>query len=260
MRTPKKLKEQLLNWAEFYNRPVFIEDDPISIPHRFHKLQDIEISGFIAATLAWGQRKTIINSTNKIIDKMDNAPLDFILNHEDKDLKRFEDCKHRTFNYTDLLYFIHFLKHHYQSNKSLETAFFRSKDFNVEQGLNHFNQYFFSLPDAPQRTQKHVAAPRKKSACKRLNMFLRWMVRKDNKGVDFGLWEILSPSKLMIPLDIHVLNAIKELWRYDTIKPNWQGVEMVTKEMREILPEDPAKLDFALFGYSIEKRKQNMYI
>lgn len=259
MRTSQKLKNQLLVWAELYNQPKFIKDDPISIPHEYQSLQDKEISGFIAASLAWGQRTTIINSTRKILEKMDNAPYDFILNHKEKDLQKLEDCKHRTFNYTDLLYFIHFLKHHYQKNVSLETAFFPQKKMNVEQGLNHFYEYFFSLPEAPRRTQKHVAAPNKKSACKRLNMYLRWMVRKDHNGVDFGIWESISPSKLLIPLDVHVLNSIAELWNKTSIKANWKGVLEVSSAMKRILPEDPAKLDFALFGYSIEKRKQKTY-
>lgn len=259
MRTSQKLKDQLLAWADLYNQPIFIEEDPISIPHEYSKIQDQEIAGFIAASLAWGQRKTIIKSTHKILTQMDNAPHDFIINHEDNDLKKLEDCKYRTFNYTDLLYFIHFLKQHYQENNSLESAFFPKKNMNVEEGLNHFNQYFFSLPDAPKRTQKHVAAPYKKSACKRLNMFLRWMVRKDSKGVDFGLWDQIPPSKLLIPLDVHVLNAISELWNNTKIKANWKGVLEVSSAMSKILPEDPAKLDFALFGFSIEKRKQKSY-
>lgn len=243
-------------WADEYNHPKFIEEDPISIPHQYSKKQDIEISGFIAAILAWGQRKTIINSTQKIMERMDFAPHDFIVNHQPQDLKKFTDCKHRTFNYTDLLYFIHFLNFHYSDHDSLEDALWPNEAISVEQGLNHFNRYFFSLPEAPDRTQKHIAAPYKHSACKRLNMFLRWMVRKDHAGVDFGIWKKISMHKLIIPLDVHVINSIHTLWPNSNIKPNWKGAVEVTKVLQRILPDDPVKLDFALFGHSIAMRKQ----
>ncbi len=156
----------------------FIAHDPISIPHRFSKQQDIEIMGFIAATLAWGQRKTILNNCLRLIEAMDGAPYDFILHHREQDLERMAGFVHRTFNDTDLLYFIHFFSQYYRKHDSLEDAFadgVQPGDVTIENGLNHFRKVFFSLDDAPHRTRKHVASPAQKSACKRINMFLRWM-------------------------------------------------------------------------------------
>ncbi|RYG24662.1 MAG: DUF2400 domain-containing protein, partial [Chitinophagaceae bacterium] len=180
----KKVKE--------YNRASFIDADPIVIPHRFSKKQDIEIAGFFAAIFAWGNRTTIINKSNELLALMDNAPHDFCLQHTDKDLTRLLGFRHRTFTATDLLYFVSFFHHHYSHNESLESAFtlwMQPGDEDVEQALNGFYAYFFSLPDVPPRTLKHIACPAKKSACKRINMFSRWMVRKDNNGVDFGIWK-----------------------------------------------------------------------
>jgi len=178
-----------------YNHPGFITNDPISIPHLFTKKQDIEIMGFWAATLAWGQRVTIINKCKELITLMDGAPYDFIINHEDIDLKKLLHFKHRTFNDIDTLYFIAFFRWHYDNHDSLESAFIptdlrqlaEEEEEPIEKYLNHFRNYFFSLPDFPHRTKKHVSSPSQKSTCKRLNMFLRWMVRKDNCGVDFGI-------------------------------------------------------------------------
>ncbi|MDB5281705.1 MAG: hypothetical protein JWO06_780, partial [Bacteroidota bacterium] len=171
-----------------YNSEAFIENDPISIPHRFSKKQDIEIVAFWTAMLSWGNRKSIINSANKLIELMDSSPHDFILNHKEKDLKPFTGFKHRTFNATDTLYFIEFFKHYYKEHDSLEDAFTASlseKSQTVEAGLAGFHELFFSLEDAPHRTKKHIATPIRKSTCKRINMYLRWMVRNDKKGVDF---------------------------------------------------------------------------
>src|SRR6478609_2777952 len=183
------LKEFLNEKVDRYNRPDFIAKDPISIPHRFSKKQDIEISGLFAAVLAWGQRVTIINKTNELLSWMGNSPHDFLLHHKLKDMKPFEKFKHRTFNGTDALYFIEFLSQYYKKHESLEEAFaLKATDDNIEQGLISFNNLFFSLEDYPPRTRKHISTPERKSACKRLNMYLRWMVRKDNAGVDFGIW------------------------------------------------------------------------
>ncbi len=188
-----------------FNNPSFIKDDPVCIPHLFSKKQDIEIAGFFAAMFAWGIRKTIINKSKTVLNLMDNAPYDFCLHHGDNELKKIERFCHRTFNDTDLLYFILFFKFHYSKHTSFESAFVQSEikmqEKNVvETSLNHFNNYFFSLEDAPLRTRKHIASPQKKSTCKRLNMFLRWMVRNDNKGVDFGLWKKIHPSQLICPV------------------------------------------------------------
>ena len=194
----QRLKIFLDKKVNEYNRPSFIKDDPICIPHLFSKKQDIEIAGFFAAVFAWGNRKTIINKSKELMQLMDNSPYQFCANHASPDLKKLLRFKHRTFNDTDLLYFVEFLKHHYSKNNSLESAFFNNKTAThshniVETALTYFYHYFFSLQDIPFRTKKHIASPEKNSSCKRLNMFLRWMIRNDSKGVDFGIWKKISP-------------------------------------------------------------------
>ncbi len=237
-----------------YNQSSFIENDPISIPHRLNKLQDIEIMGFWAAMLAWGLRKTIINKCNELLELMDGAPHDFICNHQSKDLKRFEHFKHRTFNATDALYFIEFFKHYYSKNDSLENAFVRfltPTDAHIGNALKGFHELFFSLPHAPQRTRKHVSTPIRKSACKRLNMFLRWMVRKDDKGVDLGLWNEIKPSQLLCPLDVHVDRVGRKLGLIQRKQRDWQTVLELTSNLRKFDSNDPVKYDFALFGIGV---------
>jgi uncharacterized protein (TIGR02757 family) len=201
--------------------------------------------------IAWGNRKSIINSGNYLVELMDGAPHQFITQHKEVDLKRFENFKHRTFNYTDTLYFIEFLKQHYQKNKSLETAFSRhfKKDApTVEQALIGFHNDFFSLDFAPQRTRKHVATPLRNSTCKRLNMFLRWMVRESKSGVDFGLWKKISPSQLLCPLDVHVDKKARALGLLLREKTDWQAVLELTDNLRTFDTADPVKYDLALFG------------
>lgn len=249
-----KLKEFLDQKVDQYNTPAFIENDPISIPHSFSKKQDIEIMGFFAAIFAWGQRRTIINKCKELSDRMDNSPYDFAVNHKEPDLKRLLEFKHRTFNDTDLLYSIHFLKRHYSEYDSLEDAFFPSEGLSVENALNHFQGYFFNDPDAPQRTMKHIPSPAKKSACKRLNMYLRWMVRKDNKGVDFGIWTKIKPNKLICPLDLHVERTARMLNLLKRDKPDWIAAQELTSNLSILDREDPVKYDFALFGLSIEEK------
>ncbi|UZR95866.1 TIGR02757 family protein [Chondrinema litorale] len=239
-----------------YNQPNFIENDPICIPHSFTKQQDIEIMGFMAAMLAWGQRITIINKCKELSTLMDNAPHDFIINHQEDDLKKLLDFKHRTFNTTDLLYFIEFFKHYYSSNESLETAFsshLTPKDETVEKALIGFQNTFFSLPDAPQRTRKHIATPMRKSACKRLNMYLRWMVRNDNAGVDFGIWEQIKTSQLVCPLDVHVERVARKLKLLTRKQTDWQAALELNKALKKFDKNDPVKYDFALFGLGLEK-------
>ncbi len=207
--------------VQAYNTLNFIENDPISIPHKFSTLQDIEISGFFAAILAWGLRKTIINKCNDLLSRMDNAPYDFIQNSSEKDSKSLLGFKHRTFNDTDLLYTITFLKRHYATHKSLETAFLKGNTMKAK--LEAFHNYFFDDEFAPQRTCKHIATPARKSACKRLNMYLRWLVRKDNSGVDFGLWQSISPAELICPLDVHVGRTARKLQLLTRKQDDWQG-------------------------------------
>jgi len=242
-----------------YNRPEFIENDPISIPHQFSKKQDIEIIGFWTAMLAWGQRKTIINKSQLLIELMDHAPHDFICNHEESDLKKFLDFKHRTFNATDTLYFIEFFKNYYSNNRSLETAFSRhlkKSDETVENALIGFEASFFDLPNAPRRTRKHIATPARKSTCKRLIMFLRWMVRQDKSGVDFGIWKKISPSQLLCPLDVHVDRVARRLGLITRKQRDWKTVLELGERLREFDPNDPAKYDFSLFGIGILEKDE----
>lgn len=239
-----------------FNTPDFIEDDPISIPHQFTLKQDIEIMGLFASVLAWGQRKTIINKCNELVQIFDSEPFEFILNHSENDLKALEKFVHRTFNSTDLLYFISFLNHHYKSNESLETAFLSetfATDENIGNGLNAFKKRFFSLEYAPKRTQKHISSPLQKSACKRLSMYLRWMIRNDNAGVDFGIWTNLKPSQLICPCDVHVERVARKLNLLQSEKLNWNSAVELTNNLKEFDKNDPVKYDFALFGMGIEK-------
>jgi uncharacterized protein (TIGR02757 family) len=221
----------------------------------FTKKQDIEIMGFWAATLAWGQRVTIINKCKELIVLMDGAPYDFIINHEEPDLKKLLHFKHRTFNDIDTLYFISFFRYHYNQHESLEDAFVPSDSVKgVEQSLNYFREYFFSLPDYPHRTKKHVSSPSQKSTCKRLNMFLRWMVRKDNCGVDFGIWNKLKSAELIMPCDLHVDRVARKLKLITRKQTDWQTAVELTERLREFDPLDPVKYDFALFGLGIEEK------
>jgi uncharacterized protein (TIGR02757 family) len=230
----------------------FIAHDPVQIPHAFSKKQDIEIAGFFAATLAWGQRITIINKCRELFDLMDNDPHQFILHHSDSDLRGLLKFKHRTFNTTDLLYFIQFLNFWYSKNESLEIAFTKNMfDSGVEGGLIGFHELFFSLPDYPERTKKHVATPARKSACKRLNMFLRWMVREDHYGIDFGLWKNISPSQLICPFDLHVANVSRKLKLVKRKQNDWQAAMELTSQLRKFEAEDPVKYDIALFGLGV---------
>jgi uncharacterized protein (TIGR02757 family) len=241
----------------FFNHPRFIEHDPIQIPHLFSRLQDKEIMGFWVAILSWGQRKTILQNARNLSDWMDGTPYDFIIHHQETDLKRFESFKHRTFQYPDTLYFIDFFKQHYQRNNSLETAFtigLNPEDLSTENGLNGFYSYFFDSEWSPDRTKKHIASPLKNSACKRINMFLRWMVRKDDRGVDFGLWNTIKPARLVCPLDVHSMRTASLLGLMKEEKANWKTALALTNTLRELDPTDPVKYDFALYGMGIEEK------
>lgn len=255
----QELKSYLDSCVKKFNTPDFIENDPVSIPHQFSQKQDIEIMGFWVAMLAWGQRKTIINKANELIQLMDGAPYDFILNHEEKDRKAFLNFKHRTFQAIDTLYFLAFFQDFYQKNDSLENAFsnhLNTKNENVEAALKGFHEQFFSLPDAPHRTRKHVSTPVRNSACKRLNMFLRWMVRKDNKGVDFGIWKSIQPSQLLMPLDVHVDRVARRLGLLERKQTDWKSVIELTNNLKQFDVKDPVKYDFALFGVGVLEKDQ----
>lgn len=245
------LKDFFDRKVEQYNQPSFIKDDPICVPHSFSTKQDIEISGFFASIFAWGNRTTIIQKSFKLMQLMDNQPHQFCLYHSNKDLKQLLHFKHRTFNTTDLLYFIAFLKFHYSKHDSLELAFMHSATDDMEMRLTHFHNYFFSLPDAPPRTRKHIATPFKGSSCKRLNMFLRWMVRKDKYGVDFGIWKKIKPSELICPIDLHVARVAKRFQLLNRNQMDWQAALELTNYLRELDINDPVKYDFALFGLGV---------
>ncbi|MBS1669377.1 MAG: TIGR02757 family protein [Bacteroidetes bacterium] len=248
------LKKFLDKKVDEYNQPFFISSDPICIPHQFSKKQDIEIAGLFAALFAWGNRTTIINKSRELMQLMDNAPYEFCLQHQEQDLKKLLKFKHRTFNPTDLLYFIAFLRSHFTKHRSLETAFtigMNKKEPTIEKGLIAFYHYFFSLPDGPERTRKHIASPEKKSSCKRLNMFLRWMVRSDDKGVDFGIWKNIIPSQLVCPIDVHVARVAKRLHLLSAKQTDWQSALDLTQHLRNLDQQDPVKYDFALFGLGV---------
>jgi uncharacterized protein (TIGR02757 family) len=249
----KEFKKFLDAKVDLYNQPSFIKNDPISIPHLFSKKQDIEIAGFFAAIFSWGNRTTIINKSKELMELMDNAPYEFCKNHDLKDLKRLLGFKHRTFNTTDLLYFIDFFKHHYSKNKSLESAFIKHGN-TVEEMLTGFHHYFFSLEHVPARTKKHIATPERKSSCKRLNMFLRWMVRQDNKGVDFGIWKNISPAQLICPIDVHVARVAKRLNILKRKQTDWLAALELTQYLRTLDKNDPVKYDFALFGLGVMEK------
>jgi uncharacterized protein (TIGR02757 family) len=250
----KKLEKFLNSKVDLYNQPSFIAADPICIPHSFTKKQDIEIAGLFAAIFAWGNRTTIINKSKELMRLMNNAPYDFCLHHTDKDLKSLLHFKHRTFNTTDFLYFISFLKSHYSNHPSLETAFSKGMnktDETIEKGLIHFYNYFFSLEDSPLRTRKHISSPQNLSTCKRLNMYLRWMVRKDTAGVDFGIWKKISPKQLICPVDVHVARVARKLGLITRPQTDWQTALQLTQELRTFDNNDPVKYDFALFGLGV---------
>ena len=251
------LKQFLDEKVEQYNVPGFITNDPVSIPHLFSKKQDIEIAGFFAAILAWGQRKTIISKCKELFARMDQAPYDFILNHREDDLKALLGFKHRTFNEVDTLYFIHFFRWFYSNHESLEEAFLVGQTNRVdsmESILIQFHNYFFGLEDGPSRTRKHIATPARKAACKRINMYLRWMVRSDDRGVDFGLWKKISPSQLICPCDLHVDRVARKLGLIRRTQTDWLTALELTERLREFDPNDPVKYDFALFGLGIEEK------
>lgn len=249
----KELQDFLNCKVDLYNQPSFIPDDPICIPHSFTKKQDIEIAGFFAAVFAWGNRTTIINKSKELMLLMGNTPYDFCLHHSPKELNQLLQFKHRTFNTTDLLYFIEFFKQHYSQYQSLETAF-TTHGKSVEEMLTGFHHYFFALEHVPGRTRKHIATPERNSSCKRLNMFLRWMVRRDNKGVDFGIWKNISPAELICPIDLHVARVAKQLNLLQRKQTDWRAAIELTTYLKTLDPDDPVKYDFALFNLGVIER------
>lgn len=252
MRNKQVLYELLEDRASRYEQADFIADDPICIPHGFSKKEDAEIAGFLTATIAWGQRKTILRNAQNLIDRMDGSPHKFITSAKEGDLKSLEGFIHRTFNDTDLLYFVAALKEIYLKHGGLERVFttaFR-QDAGAVHAIHQFRQVFFSI-DHPERTGKHVADPMRGSSAKRINMFLRWMVRSPHRGVDLGLWKDIRTSDLCIPLDVHTGNVARELKLLKRVQNDWKSVEELMSVLRKFDPEDPVKYDFALFGMGV---------
>lgn len=248
------LKQYLEEKYLQFNNPSFIDCDPISIPHRFKNRQDREISGFLAATIAWGRRDLILRSSNLILQKMDNAPYDFIMSSDENDLKRFSGFVHRTFNGTDCISFLRGLKLIYSSYESMEDVIVEGMRTgkSLREGMSYLRKFFFSVPHEP-RSEKHFADLLSGAAGKRLFMYLRWMVRKDNRGVDFGIWNRISPSGLFIPLDLHSGNTARKLGMLTRKANDRKSVEEITAILREFDPADPVKYDFALFGLGVSE-------
>jgi uncharacterized protein (TIGR02757 family) len=247
----QNLKEFLNEKVDLYNRPPFIGLDPISIPHRFTVREDIEIAGFLAATIAWGNRVAILRSADRMLSYMGNSPYDFIINHRDHDLKGIEGCIHRTYFAEDFIYFIEALKYIYLEKGGMEAIFarYRTED-SLQPAIHEFREIFFELPHN-NRTKRHLSDPFKGSAAKKINMFLRWMVRNDDRGVDFGLWRSLSPSMLSCPLDVHSGNVARKLGLLTRKQDDAKAVAELDVRLRELDPDDPVKYDYALFGLGV---------
>ncbi|WP_353777554.1 TIGR02757 family protein [Winogradskyella sp. 3972H.M.0a.05] len=249
--TKSQLKDFLDSKALLYNNPKFIESDPIQIPHKFHKKEDIEIAGFLTATIAWGNRKSIINNASQMMQLLDNTPYDFVINHTDADLEQLNGFVHRTFNGEDFKQFIKSLKYIYTEHNGLENIFAKySEAHNLQFAIHKLKQHFFEISHS-QRTQKHVSDPLKGSAAKRINMYLRWMVRNDNVGVDFGIWDLISPSQLSCPLDVHSGNVARKLGLLDRKQNDAKALKELDDSLRKLDPVDPVKYDFALFGLGV---------
>lgn len=249
------MKQELIDFlnekADYYNRPDFIGSDPIQVPHLFSKKEDIEIAGFLAATIAWGNRTMIIKNALRLVKLMDNRPYDFIRNHKASDLKAMEGFVHRTFNDSDLLYFVAALQHIYQNHGGLESVFAKHiTNKSTQPAIAAFKEVFFDLPHLS-RTEKHVSNPLKGSAAKRINMFLRWMVRDDEKGVDFGIWKSISPAFLSCPLDVHSGNVARKLGLLTRKQNDAKALNELDNNLRMMDQNDPVKYDFALFGIGV---------
>ncbi len=248
---PEDIKAFLEEKTDLYNRPDFIPADPISVPHSYSRKEDIEIAGFFAATLAWGKRETIVRNAVRLMRMMGESPFDFVMSHQEDDLHKLDSFVHRTFQGTDTRYFVKALQHIYNKQGGMEQVFARaSSKESVIRGIIHFHQQFFSLP-YPERTKKHVSNPSKGSPAKRINMFLRWMVRKDKRGVDFGIWSKLTPAQLSCPLDLHSGNVARKLGLISARQNNLSALQELDISLRNMDPHDPVKYDFALFGLGI---------
>ena len=246
----EELKDYLDFKTDQYNNPNFIESDPIQIPHRYKVKEDIEISGFLAATIAWGNRKMIINSATKMMDAMGNNPYDFVMNATNNQIDSINNIVHRTFNSEDFRYFIKSLRNIYENHGGLENVFSANNSINLQSRISVFKNTFFEI-DHPLRTTKHISDPLKGSSSKRINMFLRWVVRNDEKGVDFGIWKSVSPSELSCPLDVHSGNVARALGILNRKQNDQKALIELDEALRKFDPKDPVKYDFALFGLGV---------
>ncbi len=251
----KLSKEEIISFLNYksnqYNNIKFIETDPIQIPHLFNKKEDVEISGFLTSTISWGNRKSIIKSAEKLIELLDHSPYDFILNHKKRDLDTLKPFVHRTFNGIDLIQFVKSLKHIYRNYNGLEEIFRNNiKDDSLQYAIHKMKKIFFEIPHT-NRTKKHISDPMRGSAAKRINMFLRWMVRDDTNGVDFGIWKSISPRYLSCPLDVHTGNVARKLGLIQRKQNDHKAVMELDKKLREFDLSDPVKYDFALFGLGV---------
>ena len=245
------LKDFLDEKVIFYNNPKFIETDPIQIPHRFKLKEDIEIAAFLTATIAWGNRKMIIKNASKMMGLLGDSPFDFVVNHKNHHLDSFENFVHRTFNHIDFQHFIKSLKNIYKHHAGLENILsIKDNTNNYKTAIHNFKKIFFEI-NHQKRTQKHVSDPLNNSAAKRINMFLRWMVRNDNKGVDFGIWKTHNPSNLSCPLDVHSGNVARKLKLLNRKQNDWKAVSELDLNLRAFDINDPSKYDFALFGLGV---------
>lgn len=249
--TKSELKSFLDEKVELYNNPNFIDSDPIQIPHLFSIKEDIEIAGFLAATIAWGNRKMIISNSKKMMNLMGNSPFDFIMNHQDYQLEKLENFVHRTFNGGDFSTFIKGLQHIYKNYNGLEAVFAKNQEQNsMQKSISEFKKIFFEI-EHENRTQKHISDPLNNSAAKRINMFLRWMIRNDNKGVDFGIWKTISTAALSCPLDVHSGNVARKLNLLTRKQNDGKALFELDTNLRTLDPIDPVKYDFALFGLGV---------
>ncbi|MFW5758281.1 MAG: TIGR02757 family protein [Bacteroidota bacterium] len=249
---PKQIIELLDEKVAQYNQPLFIETDPVFVPHQYNRKEDIEIAGFLSATIAWGSRVSIIKNALRIMQLMDHAPFEFIMNHTAEDLRVFDGYVHRTFNSEDLKYFCKALHHIYHQKGGMENIFAKGlHSQSTQPAIHYFKKVFFSLPDAPVRTKKHISDPVKGSAAKRINMFLRWMVRNDQKGVDFGIWKSIKPAQLSCPLDVHSGNVARKLGLITRKQNDAAAVNQLDAKLRFLDPADPVKYDYALFGLGV---------
>ena len=246
-----ELKDFLDEKVTLYNNPNFIESDPIQIPHLFTLKEDIEIAGFLAATISWGNRKMIIQNSHKMMHLMGNSPYDFVMNHNANDFEKLQSFVHRTFNATDFEFFIKSLKNIYQNHEGLETIFAKHQEAtSMQKSITEFKKIFFEIAHLT-RIQKHVSDPANNSAAKRINMYLRWMVRDGSKGVDFGIWKSISASKLSCPLDVHSGNVARKLGLLSRKQNDGKALFELDTNLRILDEKDPVKYDFALFGLGV---------